>query len=459
MNYNKNVVVFTLVSTSILLLYSVYAAVTNTDHLGLNNVSILSDVLKSPVSNSDSTVVDSAIVAAPTAKDSVMHPAYAGERSLSMYTSARAITSFATDTAVPALPRLMHKLQELKAGKKSRIRIAWLGDSMIEGDLLTQTFRKRMQEYFGGYGVGFIPATSVTAAFRTTVNHKWTGDWREQTFKDKELSAPLFFSGHVFFTGNGSVQLTDRTVKDSTQPLEKVLVCGHLASDVAVTVNGRSLTFKAPLSINRIPLDNSVSHSISVAVQSDQLPVYGISLEPQSGIVVDNFSFRGITGLELAKFDSTFLHTLDKDEPYDLVVLEYGANLLFRPNDVDYSWYYKHIVPVLQYLQRSMPHAEFLIISTADRAFRYDDVWKTAIGIDNLVKTQAELAFTNQAAFYNMYASMGGQGTVVRWADSTPSLANKDYIHPNLRGAEILGNMLFDAFMHDMDKAARTQHF
>lgn len=146
------------------------------------------------------------------------------------------------------------------------------------------------------------------------------------------------------------------------------------------------------------------------------------------------------------------LHEMSDENDYDLVVMEYGANLMFRPDDKDYSWYEKKMEAVIRQLRKSMPRTEFLIISTADRAFRYNDVWQSAVGIDSLVKTQAELAFKNNTAFYNMYASMGGANTIVNWAAATPSLANKDYIHPNQRGAELLGKLLSEAFVKEYNK-------
>ena len=220
-------------------------------------------------------------------------------------------------------------------------------------------------------------------------------------------------------------------------------------------MNGRVRQYRTPKKINRLVLDSGRTHFVDIGLRDDKLPVYGVTMEPESGVVVDNFSFRGITGLELGKLDTELLSSLEAENKYDLVVLEYGANLMFRPNDVDYSWYHKHIMAVVAKLRRAMPHSEFLIISTADRAFKYDDGWKTAIGMDNLVRTKAELAYTNDAAFFNMYNSMGGSGTIVRWADANPALANRDYIHPNILGADILGNLLYDAFMKDYRKLVK----
>ena len=49
------------------------------------------------------------------------------------------------------------------------VRIAFVGDSFIEGDILVADFRAKMQEYFGGKGIGFIPITSNVAQFRPTI--------------------------------------------------------------------------------------------------------------------------------------------------------------------------------------------------------------------------------------------------------------------------------------------------
>lgn len=49
------------------------------------------------------------------------------------------------------------------------VRIAVLGDSFIEGDILTADLRERMQETFGGGGPGFAPVASPLTYFRRTV--------------------------------------------------------------------------------------------------------------------------------------------------------------------------------------------------------------------------------------------------------------------------------------------------
>ncbi|MEZ5067654.1 MAG: hypothetical protein R2847_03850 [Bacteroidia bacterium] len=72
-------------------------------------------------------------------------------------------------------------LKNLSKGKQ-KIRVAWFGDSMIEGDLVTQDFRKLMQKQFGGNGVGYVPVTSPVAQFRQTIRQTFSDDWTVYNF-------------------------------------------------------------------------------------------------------------------------------------------------------------------------------------------------------------------------------------------------------------------------------------
>ena len=451
MRTNKDVVVFTFVVTGSLFFFSLGSAFFNSDILHLHKVSILSDVFykdKTPVRD----VGSPAYVSHDNVRDSLV----IDQKMLDKYLQPKLITNFDANANGSALPKTMSRLHALKQGKKTKVRIAWFGDSMIEGDLLSMEFRKEIQQYFGAYGVGFIPVNSITAKYRTTAKSNSSGNWEEESFKTKDPTAPLYLSGHTFFTNDGELTVEDETVKDTAQVLEKSLLCGPLSNTISLIVNGKQKEYRADKMLNRLLLDSSNRHTIDVTIRDGKLPVYGITMEPGSGVVVDNFSFRGITGVELGKVDTALLQALDAENEYDLVILEYGTNLMFRPNDTDYSWYTKPIDRVVKRMKKAMPNTEFLVISTADRAFLYDGQWQTAIGIHNLVKLQAELAYTNGAAFYNMYENMGGEGTIARWAESSPPLASEDRIHPNRKGAEILGNMLYESFMSDYNKAGHA---
>jgi len=48
------------------------------------------------------------------------------------------------------------------------------------------------------------------------------------------------------------------------------------------------------------------------------------------------------------------------------------------------------------------------------------------------------------AAFWNMYAAMGGRGSIVRWVNANPQLAGEDYIHFTPLGAKKIAGLLYD---------------
>ena len=55
------------------------------------------------------------------------------------------------------------------------VRIAFLGDSFIEGDILTADLRERLQSAYSGGGAGFAPMASPLTAFRRTVKTQSKG--------------------------------------------------------------------------------------------------------------------------------------------------------------------------------------------------------------------------------------------------------------------------------------------
>ena len=53
------------------------------------------------------------------------------------------------------------------------VRIAYFGDSYIEGDILTDKLRQLLQERYGGSGVGYVPMTSDSPGFRRSVRQRF----------------------------------------------------------------------------------------------------------------------------------------------------------------------------------------------------------------------------------------------------------------------------------------------
>jgi len=445
MNSNRRVLQFVTGSVCIYLLLSFVGLIANFQWMPFKRINLVSDVISGQQIPVTLTLADSTTVVVEDKPD----------KNFDLYRKPRFITSFSADLSKPSLSNFMQDLKDLRSGKKKKVRIAYFGDSMIEGDLLTQTLRQLLQQTFGGSGVGYVPITSQVSKFRQTVTHNYSGGWNDENFKNAK-TGKLYLSGHLFRSGGDWVQMIDQTVMDSTAIIEKSLLCGNSQGSVNITVNNSNRIINSGTDFNRIPLVADGNKAIKLSVADTRLPLYGVSFESASGIIVDNFSFRGITGIEFARIDAAFLEAIAEKNPYDLIVFQYGVNLLFRPNDKNFNWYAKSMLPVVQKLRKSFPTADFLLISTADRAFRYGGEYKSAVGIDSLIKRQATIAYETGSSFYNQFASMGGTNSIVDWAKRNPSLANKDYVHPNHRGAEVLARYLYEAMMSEYNKYTRT---
>jgi hypothetical protein len=449
MNSNRRVLLFVLSSVLILLMTSLAGYFFGFNWTPFNRVNLISDLVVKPA---DSTVIQEDTTGMTLPPIVIEKKPY---EDFALYQRAHFITNFHSDTTSSSLQNFVKKLYELKSGKKTKVRIAYFGDSMIEGDLLTQTLRRELQKTFGGYGVGFVPITSPVSKFRQTAIADYSNGWEDENFKVGK-SSKLFLSGHLFRTKGDWVQITDRTIAPDSVNLEKSLLCGSVIQRVPVSVNNRTFNVETIGQFNRIVLGNDKTTRIKLSIDDEKLPVYGISFESEFGVFVDNFSFRGITGIEFARIDSAFLQSIADNNPYDLIIFQYGVNLLWRPNDNNFNWYSKAMVPIINKFKNCFLGSDFLVVSTTDRAFSYKGEYKSAIGIDSLIRIQALLAYQTGSVFYNQFETMGGTNSIVEWAKMKPSLANKDYVHPNHRGAEILGNYFFSAILNDYDKYVKS---
>ncbi len=182
-------------------------------------------------------------------------------------------------------------------------------------------------------------------------------------------------------------------------------------------------------------------------------------MDPESGIVVDNFSTRGSSGQQLGNIPMKILRDYNRLRPYDLIVLQYGLNVAFE-GGVNYSYYKNPMIKVVEYLRKAFPQASILIVGVGDREHRDEDGnLRTMPGVKNLIRYQQALAAETHTAFWNMYEAMGGEGSIVDMVNSKPSMANYDYTHINFRGGKHLAGILFETLMYGMEQYEKRKAY
>lgn len=349
------------------------------------------------------------------------------------------------------------------------VRIAYFGDSFIEGDILTADLRALLQSRFGGCGVGYVPITSRVAGFRPTVRHTFSG-WQTHAVTDsagfkrrlQDLSNHYYipspgagvtlkglgtYADHLasceasslYFVSSDSIWLTAR-INQSEEP-------------VSLVFGGDSLLQVATVRGNISNVEWKVEKTDSTAI------CYGVTMDPSAGIVVDNFSTRGSSGEQLGGIPMAMLRAYNRLRTYDLIVLQYGLNVASE-GITNYRYYTSDMVHVINRLKAAFPQASILLVSIGDRESKSETgELRTMPGVKSLVRYQQALAAETHIAFWNLFEAMGGEGSMVRMVESKPQQANYDYTHINFRGGKHLAKLLFETLTYGQEQYEKRKAY
>jgi lysophospholipase L1-like esterase len=374
---------------------------------------------------------------------------------------------------------------------KGQTRIAYYGDSSIEGDLMCMTFRDSMQQRFGGNGVGFVPIMSEIPGFRRSVRHSFSNNWYRNVIGESNDRKLLRGISGEYFVADQAPPITDSMAVDSLLTEEPAsdeywvryrgsrwftgtrtfdqsrLFYGRPQADstgraygsVYSYANGQSNThtLSAPELVNEVVLTDSVADR--VRLQFDMYgtyPLYGVSLESEQGIIVDNFPCRGNSGRALLGISSSVMKHFQEKLDYDLIILQYGLNVI-NARVQGYDWYERQLISVIERFQRTMPGVPILLIGVPDKGTKLNGQMQTDPSVPRVTNVQRRAARQTGITFFSLYEAMGGPGSMVSWVeDERPRLANYDYTHFNFKGANVASDLLLDFLMNGYEYYRRN---
>jgi len=341
--------------------------------------------------------------------------------------------------------------ESLDSAASRRMRIVHYGDSQIEEDRISKVLRDSLQTRFGGGGPGLLPvldeyynlsiseASSATprrylaygppemrgAAGRYGVMaRKSHFDTTAVTtfFPVKSNKGPSrYFNRLTFLSSGGDVTIR---CKDSTQRVEAT-------SDI------RHIRFVLPDSTERVSITHSGSHD-----------VYGVMLDGEAGVALDNIPMRGCGGTIFTGIRAEQLADYYNTENVRLIILQYGGNVIpYTKKEDKVSEYCRSISRQIEYLQELAPRARILFIGPSDMSTNIQGKMQTYKHLPAFVDSLRTNVNRSGAAFWDMYAAMGGHNSMAQWVKQVPPLAGPDYVHFTPKGAEKMGDMLFDTII------------
>lgn len=337
-------------------------------------------------------------------------------------------------------------------------RIAFYGDSFIEGDVFCGSFRDSLQSIFGGRGVGFVPITSDVTGFRNTIKHDFDHWETHSVIHKKDSTVEYGPSGFCFLPQEGNwVEFRgskQRFLKDFNTV--KLYYKTYKSATVRYTINkdtaAEGTILQPSAHLQEVVVNKNNIQSIRIKFEPfDSLYLYGASMENGGGVYVDNFSLRGNSGISLLGIPDAMLKKFNGYRQYKLVILQFGLNMVVEES-LDYNAYVKRMVKVISKLKKCFPRASFLLIGVSDRSSNLSGEYRTMAAIPAMRNAQREIARQTRIAFWDLFEAMGGENSMVKFVQSSPALAARDYTHLNFNGGKKMAGSLMKSLLHEHKK-------
>lgn len=344
--------------------------------------------------------------------------------------------------------RFERLVEKLASGED--VRIAFMGDSFVEGDILTSDLRSELQQSFGGRGVDFVPCDIPFATARRSVKRSASGWSSYSVMKPKSAPESLrdlfFISGYISEGKAGAKvrwQSTDIFPTIDSCSRARILLVSRDTSRVVVTLND-TLSHEVEIAgderLREIYIEAPYK-SLSMRVAEGKVVCYGASLEGDGGVAVDNFSVRSNNGHAIFGTGAQINRQAHDMLSYDLVVLQYGLNIMM-PGQRNFSKYRDQLRDMIAYTERCFPNAAILVLGVSDRWIKDEETgrFKPIGSVDALTRHQRAAADSSRVAFWNTseaMADLGGMPAFVRngWAAG-------DYTHLNYAGGRRIAESL-----------------
>lgn len=345
--------------------------------------------------------------------------------------------------------------ETLQQASTRHVRIMHYGDSQIECDRITSLLRQRFQDEFGGTGVGLVPALQTIPTF--TLSSSITPDdvTQQLAYGPADMRAADNFYGPMarvtHIPERATIRLTGTGGKDYSHArrFSRITVITRQPANILLQTGNDEEAQEMPIESGSEPCFYTVS--LSKAVNSATLEVegetdiLGIQLDGQTGISMDNIPMRGSSGRDLTTISRSSLRPFFERERVALVILQFGGNSIPYLTRAKLHDFKENIKRLINMYHELAPQAKVLFIGPADMAHNREDGELESYPVlpafcDSLRAAADEAG----AAFWNMYAAMGGRGSIVRWVEANPQLAGEDYIHFTPLGAKKIARLLYD---------------
>lgn len=348
------------------------------------------------------------------------------------------------------------RLARLVRGKaKDHVRIAIYGDSNMTMDFISGTMRRLVQQKFGDGGHGYVALARPWAWYHhMDVDQKLAeSKWRRISTSTDPVHDGHYSAANIATEtstiGAWSYVATaaDGPIGGKVSSVDVFYLKRPMGGSFALEVDGKKVrdvdaTAKDTTSaFEHLDLPDG-PHKIQVVAKSGVLRLFGATLERQTpSIIVDSLGTGALNYEQMLHVSDASRRPMLQRRKYDLIVFLIGTNLFAPPYHE--KWMKKDIGDI----ESAVPNTPILILSPPDIELHQKDKHSDP-RIVALSKQLADIAQRNGWAFWDFWAAMGGDMSMIRFAKS--GLSTWDLVHLTHDGGALMGNRLthaiFDGF-------------
>jgi lysophospholipase L1-like esterase len=348
-------------------------------------------------------------------------------------------------------------------------RVIHYGDSMLTGDSITGTVRRRLQDRFGDGGHGFVLAGRPWRWY----SHVGVRHWNSKGFQVNRITAnPLedgrFGLGAVAFRsyGHGARFFVETEAGQMVSRFElyyllqpnggsfSLEVSDHLELSRTISTSAPAVTsgyyeVQVPEGMHRLTVTNA---------GGGEVRFFGVTVERHGpGVIYDSLGVSGLHTSNFERYNRAHLAEQVAHRAPALIVIMLGTNESENPR-LDLELHGQQVANLIEMLQAGAPDASCLIVSPPDRAQRAGrGRMESRPVILGIVERQREVAREMGCGYWNTLTAMGGEGAAASWRARQPPLMGGDLTHPTPEGAEIIGDALADALIGGYEEFRRSE--
>ena len=397
---------------------------------------------------------------------------------LSVFIALQAALAFAQDKTYPFVcrdsnriitnncdwSRLKRTTQMLTQADSTLVKLSVLhiGDSHIQGGMLSEALRQTLQSKYGNGGRGLIAPLKLAGTNQpadysfTSANRAWKAT--KLTSNKRREGASLTGISVAFASPALSLNIGVNNIDDSFSSVTLL----HAPAKGNISANSTEM------SITKTGND-SLSYATTFTLPSacQQLPLYNLSgiselwgailHNNRSGVVLHSIGNNGACYQHYNQLDS-FASRTTLFAP-DLIIISLGTNEAFG-NCRDTQAIKNEIHRLVSALQESNPETAILLTTpmecdrrqrTRRSRRRRRTVFTTNTNCLTVRNIIMQYGAENSIAVWDLYTVAGGKGSAAKWVANS-LLAKRDHVHCSTEGYRLQGKLLAEALIQSLSE-------